>query len=720
MFIQAFIIRNFEKTYLMSENKKVKLQVEGMTCTNCALGVQKHLEKKGFENVHVDFASGEVVFEAPSGYDENEVKQGISNLGYKVIEVDEEKAQQGLSDIEKKFYFSLIFSVPLFSHMFLPFDFLQNPWVQLILCIPVYVLGVMHFGKSAYHSLKSGVPNMDVLIFIGSTAAFFYSLTGVILHYGTPEVHNYLFFETTSTIISLVLLGNVLEHRSVQKTTSAIKDLSRLQKSVAKRIVDKNTKAIEEVVFDDIKKGDLLLVNTGDKIPTDGVVIEGEGAVNESMLTGESEPVYKKKGDEVVGGTILESGNLIVEAQKVGEETVLSKIIRMVKEAQQSKPEIQQLGDKVSAIFVPAVVLISIITFLVSYFYASVDLTHSILRSVAVLVISCPCAMGLATPTAVMVGIGRAAKNGILIKGGSTLEEFAKSNIMVFDKTGTITTGKFNVKSFKIIDNSTDEKTALSIIYQLEKHSSHPIAKSLVRAFENKVDKTLQLEDIFEVKGAGLQGKYKNDEYYFGKSVLSTEQEGIGLYKNGKHIAQVMIEDEVREGAKEVLQALKNQGFSLYLLSGDTKENCEKVAKDLPFDEVYSRKKPDEKLQIISSLKQKGKVVMVGDGINDAPALTTADIGISLSDATHIAIQSAQIVLLQGRHLNGLLDAYLISKHTLTTIKQNLFWAFAYNIVAIPIAAVGLLNPMVAALSMAFSDVVVIGNSIRLRTKKLN
>ncbi len=701
------------------ETKKVKLQVEGMTCTNCALGVRKHLEKKGFANVNVDFASGEVVFEAPAGFDEEAVRSGINKLGYKVIEVDEEKAQQGLSSIEKKFYFSLLFSIPLFSHMFLPFDFLQNPWVQLALCLPVYVLGVLHFGKSAYHSLKSGVPNMDVLIFIGSTAAFFYSLTGVVLHYGTPEVHNYLFFETTSTIISLVLLGNVLEHRSVQKTTSAIKDLSHLQKSVAKRIIDRKTKAVEEVIFDQIRKNDWLLVNTGDKIPTDGIIVEGEGALNESMLTGESEPVYKKTGDEVIGGTILESGHIVVEALKVGEETVLSKIIRLVKDAQQSKPEIQQLGDKISAVFVPVVVGISILTFLTAYFFLSVDLTNAILRSVAVLVISCPCAMGLATPTAVMVGIGRAAKNGILIKGGSTLEEFAKSKVMVFDKTGTVTTGNFKVKSVTVFDDSQDETTIVSIIYQLEKHSSHPIAKSLVKAFESKADKNVLLDDVFEIKGSGMQGKYQGDEYYFGKSVVKSENQGITLFKNGNKVAQVIIEDEVREGVNKVLKALKEQGFSLYLLSGDTADNCRKVARNLPFDDVYSEKKPDEKLEIITRLKQQGKVVMVGDGINDAPALTTADIGISLSDATQIAIQSAQIVLLQGRHLNGLLEAFLISKHTYITIKQNLFWAFAYNVVAIPIAAMGLLNPMVAALAMAFSDVVVIGNSIRLRTKKL-
>ncbi len=702
------------------ETKKVKLQVEGMTCTNCALGVQKHLEKKGFSNVNVDFATGEVVFDATQHFDEEEIKQGISKLGYKVIEVDEEKAQQGLSSIEKKFYFSLLFSIPLFSHMFLPFDFLQNPWVQLALCLPVYILGVLHFGKSAYHSLKSGVPNMDVLIFIGSSAAFFYSLTGALLYYGSLEAHNYLFFETTSTIISLVLLGNVLEHRSVQKTTSAIRDLTQLQKSIAKKIIDRKTKTVQEITFDDIRQGDWLLVNTGDKIPTDSVIVEGEGALNESMLTGESEPVYKKQGDEVIGGTILETGNLVVEAQRVGNETVLSKIIQLVKNAQQSKPEIQQLGDKISAVFVPVVVGISLITFFVSYYFLPVDITNAILRSVAVLVISCPCAMGLATPTAVMVGIGRAAKSGILIKGGSTLEEFAKSSVMVFDKTGTITTGNFKVKSLQINnDAGLDTKTVQSIIFQLEKHSSHPIAKSLVRAFEPEADKNIVLNDVFEIKGSGMQGKYQNDEYYFGKSVIKSENQGITLFKNGKPVAQVMIEDELREGVKEVLNALKAQGFSLYLLSGDTHENCMKIASDLPFDEVFSEKKPDEKLEIITRLKQKGKTVMVGDGINDAPALTTADIGISLSNATQIAIQSAQVVLLQNQHLSGLLQAYLISKHTYITIKQNLFWAFAYNVVAIPIAAAGLLNPMIAALAMAFSDVVVIGNSIRLRTKKL-
>ncbi len=697
----------------------VVLKVEGMDCTNCALGITRSLEKKGFKNVYTNFSTGEVTFESFTSESEIPLaKETIHKLGYTVVS---EEKQGRFSVIEKKFAFTLPFTIPLLLHMFLPHGWLHHPIVQLILCVPVFILGFWHFGKSAFNSLKAGVSNMDVLIFIGSNAAFFYSLSGTIMHYGTPEAHNYLFFETTATIITLVLLGNVMEHRSVKSTTSAISELSKLRPEKARK-VEGNT--ILEINTSDIKQGDILQINTGDNVAVDGKILSGTCQVDESMISGESIPVIKNEGDDLIGGTILIEGSVRMQAEKVGKETMLSQIIEMVKNAQQAKPELQKLGDKISAIFVPVVVAIAVVTFVLAYFAFDLGFQKAIMNSIAVLVISCPCAMGLATPTAVMVGIGRAAKNGILIKGGSTLEVLASIKKVVFDKTGTLTTGKFKIEQIKLYAHL-NESEVKSILLSLEKHSSHPIAKSLTEELSNQQVKAIELNTVSEKKGVGLLGDDSLGNTYMAGSAKILEniniqnQHAIYLTLNNKLVAGIDITDEIKESTQPTINKLIHSQIQPVLLSGDRKEKCIALSEKLGINEVYAEYNPEQKLEKIESLNNQTPTAMVGDGINDAPALAKASVGVSLGNASKVAIQSAQVVILNGNDLEKVNESILIGKHTLTTIKQNLFWAFFYNVVAIPIAAMGFLNPMIGALAMAFSDVIVIGNSIRLRTKKL-
>ena len=686
-----------------------------MTCANCAAGIKKHLENKGLQDVNVNFSTGEASWENDKNQDKNDVAKTITSLGYKIKSSSKEE-EKGLSKVEKYFYFTLIFTLPLFSHMFFPKgSIIQNPLLQFILCLPVYIIGVSYFGKSAWGSIKTGVPNMDVLIFTGSSAAFFYSIYGWLINYGTPAVHHYLFFETSATIITLVLLGNVLEHKSVKKTTTAIGDLTAIQKVIAKKEIEGK---ITEVNFEDIRVDDILVINSGDKIPTDGIIISGTSYIDESMITGESIPIDKTTGDEVIGGTIITDGNLKIKATKIGDDTLLSQIIELVKNAQNNKPNIQKLGDQVSAVFVPVVLTISLATFFIGHYFFNIEIQDAFLRSIAVLVISCPCAMGLATPTAVMVGIGRAAKNGILIKGGDTLEKLASIKTIVFDKTGTLTTGKFIVSQFTVLDG--DENDVKNIIYNIEQHSSHPIAKSLCNAFQEN-SSLLKLSDITEEKGISISANFDDNIYTIGSSKIYSSPEKYDLFvlKNKELIATLNISDELKTNTDLVISSLHKRGYTTTLLSGDKKEKCNQIASELGIITTYSEQLPQDKIVKIEELVSSNKTAMVGDGINDAPALAKATIGISLGNATQIAIQSADVVLLNNEDLSQLPQTMQIGKHTLLTIKQNLFWAFAYNIVAIPIAVMGLLNPMWGALFMAFSDVIVIGNSIRLRYKNI-
>ena len=682
-----------------------------MSCSNCAAGIKKHLINKGLGDVNVNFSTGEASCNIDTLHNQNDIENIIQKLGYSIIKPNKE-IKKRISKVERYFYSTLIFTLPLFSHMFFPEgSFIQNPILQFFLCLPVYIIGVAYFGKSAWSSLKTGIPNMDVLIFIGSSAAFFYSIYGSFL----LDSQDYLFFETTATIITLVLLGNVLEHKSVQKTTTAIGDLSSIQEVVAKIEVNG---IIKEVNFDNIEVGDILIVNSGDKIPTDGIIVSGSAYIDESMITGESIPTNKKKNADVIGGTIITDGNVKIKASKVGNDTLLSQIIELVKNAQNNKPNIQKLGDQISAVFVPIVLSIAILTFFIGHYYFLLSMQEALLRGIAVLVISCPCAMGLATPTAVMVGIGRAAKNGILIKGGDSLEKLASIKSIVFDKTGTLTTGKFIVSNFNAINE--DEQKIKNIIYNIEQHSSHPIAKSLCSAFKEN-SSSIELNNINEEKGVSISAKIDNDLYTIGSSNihLSAERHDLFVLKNDRLIATLDISDELKTNTDLVVSSLNKTGYTTTLLSGDKKDKCDMLAKELGITTTFSEQLPQDKIAKIEELVNQYPTAMVGDGINDAPALAKATIGISLGNATQIAIQSADVVLLNNEDLKQLPQALQLGKHTLLTIKQNLFWAFSYNLVAIPIAFLGFLNPMWAALFMAFSDVIVIGNSIRLRYKKI-
>ena len=698
---------------MKNEINKLSIQIEGMTCANCAAGIKKHLIKNGLNNVSVNFSTGEASCDINNNQSTEEVKILIKNLGYTI---SKENNKERFSILEKYFYFSLLLTIPLFLHMFLNKEhILHNPLIQFFLCLPVYIVGIAYFGKSAWGSLKSRIPNMDVLIFIGSTAAFFYSIYGWIIFGKTVEIHNYLFFETTATIITLVLLGNLLEKKSIQKTTTAIKDLSAIQQVIAKKEI--NGKIIE-INYNQIQEDDILIVNSGDKSPTDGIILSGSSDIDESMITGESRPINKKTNNQVIGGTIVNEGNIKIRATKIGEDTLLSQIIRLVKDAQNNQPTIQKIGDQVSSVFVPIVLSISTLTFFLGHYFFNIELQDAFLRSIAVLVISCPCAMGLATPTAIMVGIGIAAKNGILIKGGDTLEKLAKIKNIVFDKTGTLTTGKFIVSEFNIIKGEKDEIS--NIIYNVEQYSSHPIAKSLCDFFHDKYI-PLEVSNINEKKGISISAEIKENKYTIGSSKIysSKKQYDLFVMKNDVLIATLNITDSIKTNTNRVISLLHEKGYTSTLLSGDKKEKCNHLASILGIKKIFSEQLPQDKIRRIEELENLDKTIMVGDGINDAPALAKASIGMSLGNATEIAIQSADIILLNNKDLTQLPKVIQIGKHTLLTIKQNLFWAFAYNTIAIPVAIMGLLNPMWGALFMAFSDVIVIGNSIRLRYKKI-
>ncbi|TFF39315.1 heavy metal translocating P-type ATPase [Mucilaginibacter psychrotolerans] len=691
----------------------VELNVKGMHCNNCAMSIHKLLEKKGLDNILVSFASEEVKFSTADQSLVPGIITDIENLGFHVVDDIATHKTPFYDKVENKFIFCAAFTAPLLLHMVLSWHLLHHPMVQLLLCLPVFLVGCLHFGKSAYSSLKGGVPNMDVLIFIGSSSAFIYSLVGTIQNLG----EQYLFYETCATIITLVLLGNVLEKRSVNQTTSAVKDLMKFQQVSANRVIKDG---IEVISAKDVLSGDVLLVNEGGQVPVDGEVLSGDASVNEAMITGESIPVQKKKYDTVIGGTIVQEGNIKIMATKVGSNSTLAQIIDLMKKAQAAKPPVQKLGDKVASIFVPVVILIALLTFVITYFATDAGLQRSMMHAIAVLVISCPCAMGLATPTAVMVGLGRAAKNGILIKGGDTIEAVANTKYVIFDKTGTLTTGKFCIKDIKA-EPGQDIESIRGAITAIEERSNHPIAKSLVKGLIGLSKQKVILKSAVEEKGLGMRAEdVEGNNYFLGTAKLSTDNDyNISLYKNQVLVAQIAIEDTIKPDAADLIAALIKTGIKPVLLSGDKASRCTSVAKTLGITDVHAEKLPEEKLSVVNIYRKKGKTIMIGDGINDAPALTQADVGVSMNDASHIAIQSAKVILL-NTDLKSVVTFLQISRHTLLTIKQNLFWAFAYNIIAIPVAALGFLNPMVGALAMAFSDVIVIGNSLRLKVKKVD
>lgn len=697
----------------MSPNHPIiTLPIEGMTCTSCASGIERHLKKIGLSKINVDFATSSAHFTETAEIDSKKVISEINSLGYKAVPINKSGSWFASHSIDLKFITALIFTIPLLLHMFFSWEWLHNDLVQLTLALPVFLIGLHHFGRSALASLRIGVPNMDVLIIIGATAAFVYSLIGTIFNLGP----NYLFYETSASIITIVLFGNLLERLSVRKASSAIDELTKLQKVTANRILaDGSTEAVDSR---SLEVGDQVLVNTGDKVPADGESIWGEALIDESMMTGESVPVARSPGDKVIGGSLVAGGSLKVRITAVRESTYLAHMIDLVRQAQSNRPRIQRLADKISAVFVPAVLSIAALTFLISYLAFGVPVSSALLRSIAVLVIACPCAMGLATPAAVMVGIGRAVKAGMLIKDSRTLEKLAEVTTIVFDKTGTLTTGSFEINGLQTFGESKEEVE--SILYSIERHSSHPLAKSITARLSHAA--VINFTEIQEKKGVGVFAKdesgntYAAGSYELAKELTEDDSHNVYILKNKTLIGWANLDDQPKEESVELVSKLHSLGLTTVILSGDSEERARLIAERLGIERVYAQKTPEEKLQIIDDLQADGKMAaFVGDGINDAPALSKAAVGISISEASQAAIESAQVILVGGR-IGQIYDVIVISRKTLRTIKENLFWAFFYNVCAIPVAALGYLAPTVAAFTMAFSDVVIIFNSLRLKT----
>ncbi|MEO0733958.1 MAG: cation-translocating P-type ATPase [Bacteroidota bacterium] len=699
------------------QSEIVELRVDGMDCNHCAQSISRYLERQGLTDVMVNFQTKEVRFRRDdTQLDPARAKAGIHKLGFTVLEEEAVEQPQNAS-IHRLWICALLTAPLLLSHLLMAFGLpigpLKNGWVQLALAGPVYLVGGLHFGRSAWAGLRTGLLNMDVLIFLGATAAFVYSLVG--LYWQDPH---YYFFETAATIITLVLVGNWLEARAVARTTTAIGALTNLQEERALRVMPSG--ALVALSVEEVVVGNFLRINTGDKVPLDGELTEGQITVNEAMLTGESLPQNRGVGETLLGGSIVTSGQATYRVTAGYQDGTLARIIDLVKTAQADKPDLQRLADQVSAIFVPAVLGIALLTFLLGWGTGYATATQALMNAIAVLLISCPCAMGLATPTAVMVGVGRLARLGVLVRGGSTLERFAGIERMVFDKTGTLTTGELRVGDFTVV--SGDPQETRSIVYQMEQYSSHPIAESIRAYLADEALPTPQL-DVIETPGLGLRATdAAGNSYYLGAlrnlpvAVSVPEQAAVVLLKNDVLQAWLTLADDLRAGAGALVQSLVSQNVDTVLLTGDSQSRAEAVAQELGLETVYAEQLPDEKLRIISDLSAGRPTAMVGDGINDAAALSRADLGISLGGASAAALDAAQIVLLRD-DLRLLTEGRRIAVLTLRTIRESLFWAFSYNVVAIPLAALGYLNPMWAALFMAFSDVVVIGNAIRLKRR---
>lgn len=701
----------------------VNWKVEGMDCANCALAISQYLQKQGMTGVSVNPVVGDVIFDLVEEVPREKLKKGIERLGYKVVQETEQaetNAQPTTSIFLRYLRWCLPFTFVLMLHMlhpWLPVHWLMNGWVQLALCLPVYLIGMSYFGKSAWNSLRSGVPNMNVLVTIGATAAFVYSLIGTLAGWG----EDYLFFETAATIITLVFLGNYLEEVSIARTQTALNKLATSQKVMANMIAfdDEHKEQIFPLENIHLKEGDLILIKSGEQVPADCKILWGEASIDESIITGESMPVEKKAKDLLVGGSMIANGTVKALVTAASKHSVLSNIINLVKKAQGDKPPVQLMADRISAIFVPLVLGIALLTFIGNYWYLQ-SFTPALMRSIAVLVIACPCAMGLATPAAIAVGLGRAARNGVLFRNSNSLEQFRLIKQIVFDKTGTLTTGKFSISQFEITDPTWSEADFKQWVYSLEKYSNHPIAVCLTQAWKQK--EIIRWQQIEELKGMGMRGVTKDGQVWTLGSHKSVADAPAGhhiyLACNGVLKGWIDVADEMRAEAPAVVQYFKDQGIKTILLSGDRNDKCAALASKLGIDTFLAEQSPEQKLNQIAAWNASTPTAMVGDGINDAPSLAQATVGISLSDASQVAMQTADVVLMSNG-LKQLPLAFGLGKHTYLTIKQNLFWAFFYNVIAIPVAAFGLLNPGIAALTMGFSDVILAINSVRLFIKKV-
>jgi len=741
----------------ISDGELFEFDIIGMSCTSCAKSIKTYLEKlKGINSVDINYASesGSVIY-YPDLITRDSIKKEILNLGYNVSSDDEEyEAEQfrisGLKKQKEKIITSVVLSllimmISMREHLpvinFIPVSLNLSLILLFVLTSAVIFWCGDRFIKGAYTALKHKTSDMNTLITIGSLSSYFYSvlITANIvfgLSIGSLANSSEVYFETAAMIITFILIGNYLESVMKSKTQTSIKKLKELQAKVVNVLRDGNELFIP---FKKVKLNDIVLIKTGDKIPVDGPIIEGYCVVDESAMTGESLPVEKKAGDELLSGTVVKNGFVKQKAEKVGNDTMLSKVIALVKDASNRKPKIQKLADKISGVFVPIVILISVLTFFTWYFIFSERFDQSLLFAVSVLIIACPCALGLASPIAIIIGVGRSAENGILFNNVDAIENLMKIDTVCFDKTGTLTTGEMKVKSIYVINKYTKNelmKYALSV----EKYSSHPIAKSIINyGIDHNIVIDKNVKDFRNESGFGISATLNNKNILIGNEnfmlnnnikfsniLFQTSRNNLFICIDNEIEGVIELEDSIKENAPEVIEKLKAMNLEIFMISGDNENAARRTAADLKIKNFSYKTLPDEKERIITRLQSEKKIVaMIGDGINDAPSLAKANVGIAIGTGQDIAIDSADVILVKD-DLNNILKAIKISRKTVSIIKQNFFWAFFYNAVAIPFAAgvfapFGLIiSPVMAAMIMAFSDVVtVIGNSMRLKYTKI-
>lgn len=730
---------------MMAEQKEVHLDIQGMTCAACSNRIERGLNKMdGVEaNINLTLETGKVAIS--NDLTEEDIIKKIQSLGYDAVVHHEEQEGPDHKQLEIKrkttqLIVSAIFALPLLwtmvshfsftSGLYVP-DLFMNPYMQWALASVVQFVIGWQFYKGAYFALRNKSANMDVLIVLGTSAAYFYSVYVVLSnreHIAMGGSHLDLYFETSAVLITLILLGKLFEARAKGHSSDAIKKLLNLQPKTA--FVERDG-VMTEIDAKDVVLGDILVIRPGSSIPVDAEVVSGSSAVDESMLTGESIPVDKEIGSKVFAATVNSNGTLRVKATSVGSHTVLSSIIKVVEEAQGSKAPIQRLADQISGIFVPIVVGIAALTFIITYFFVGAEFVIALENTIAVLVIACPCALGLATPTSIMAGSGRAAEMGVLFKTAEALEQTRAVETIIFDKTGTITKGKPVITNF-YVNRAFDEQEVIRLIAQAEKSSEHPLAQAIVQFAEKHT--TIKAATNFKaVAGHGIEAEIDGKSIIVGtprlfekhqielREIESFDEQGKTIMYgaiDGVHAATLAVADEIKETAPEAIKALHDLGIKTVMLTGDAEAVAQSIAAQVGIDEVISGVLPAEKADVVKKLQQHGKVAMVGDGINDAPALATADIGIAMGTGTDVAIEAADITIMQGDLLR-VVSAVKMSQATVRNIKQNLFWALAYNSIGIPIAAAGFLAPWLAGAAMAFSSVSVVLNALRLQRTKL-
>ena len=722
---------------------KKEFDITGMHCAACVKRVENVVSKlDGVEDVKVNLLTrkGTVDLKEGTSLTSEAIIEAIQAIGFGAEEADPTKQEIEKPDLKKpiaRFVIAACMAVPMMVSMFLPNfgleDYMLPIGVEFVLASIAQFGPGLVFYKGAWSAIKSGALTMDVLVVMGTSVAYLFSIYHWLIMVHPAGHHPHVYFETSAWLITFILLGKLLEEVAKGRTSEALQKLIALQPAVAH--VERDGQVVD-IPTSQVKPGDRIQVRAGEKIPVDGTLLEGYSTVDESMLTGESLPVEKKVGLDVIGATINLTGSFTMEAKKIGMDTMLSQIIKVVEEAQTSKASIQRIADVVAAYFVPAVIGIAVLTGLVWYFLLDGSLNQSVLSATAVLVIACPCALGLATPTSIMVGSGLGAEHGILIKSAEFLEKTGGLNALVVDKTGTLTQGVLEVRQFT--NYAGHEEDNMKYMMALEGKTSHPIAIAMTYYGEdkgyNKLDPSISLGDFKDVPGKGLEGTVDGHLLQLGHSrwmtdlgypmeailpdVLALEEQGASvslLAVDGTVSALWAVEDQLRPETKKVVADLKKKGVEVWMLTGDNQRTAQYIAKQAGIEHVIAEVLPQDKASKVADLQAQGKRVgMVGDGINDAPALATADIGFAIGSGTDIAVEAADIVLVRN-DLNSLVQAINLSRKTLTNIKQNLFWALIFNCIGIPLAAAGLLNPMIAGTAMAFSSVTVVSNALRLK-----